>query len=410
MARPSQKLATPKYELQRAAILDGAARVFNVKGVKGTTLADIAASVGLIKTSVTYYFKRKEDLAAACFARTIDTYNGLIDDAVAAASTPRQRIARFLANYFQLYRAIAAGERADLLLFGDLRAMTDPHVAPIFDAYTDMFRNVRRLLQAPEQTAADRQGLNARAHFLLSQVLWTTGWFLRYDLSDFDRVAKRMADIVADGVLVRGRRWSAPPPMLGLVRPSDAQEAFLQAATDLINEQGYHGASVEKISAKLNLTKGSFYHHYDAKDELVVACFERTFAVVHEAIEQTRHAPDNFERINRAGAQLIGFQLGERGPLLRTAALAALPEALREQMKTRFRFLADKVADLVSDGIAEGVFRPVDPFIASQVFTAMINSAQELRRWVPGSKEQAMLALYLAPFFDGIAGTAPRRP
>jgi hypothetical protein len=75
-------------------------------------------------------------------------------------------------------------------------------------------------------------------------------------------------------------------------------------------------------------------------------------------------------------------------------------------MKTRFRFLADKVADLVSDGIAENVFRPVDPFIASQVFTAMINSAQELRRWVPGTSENAVLGLYLAAFFEGIAGTA----
>lgn len=398
--RSPEKVVTQKYELQRAAILDGAARVFNSKGVKGTTLSEIAASVGLIKTSITYYFKRKEDLAAACFARTIDAYNRLIDDALASANTPRQRVARFLGNYFHLYRAIAEGGRPELLLFGDLRAMTEPHAGPIFNAYTDMFRNVRRLLHTP---AADRQCLNARAHFLLSQVLWTTGWLERYEPSDFDRVAKRIADILVDGILLGDRSWSPPLPPPAPIRPLDSQEAFLRAATDLINEQGYHGASVEKISAKLNLTKGSFYHHYDAKDDVVVACFERTFAIVRNAIEDTRNASNNFDRINHIGAQLISFQLGEKGPLLRTAALAALPEALREQMKARFRFLADKIADLVSDGVADGVFRPVDPFIASQVFTAMINSAQEFRRWVPGAKDDRALELYLAPFFEGIA-------
>ena len=31
------------------------------------TLADVAAKVGLITTSVTYYYRKKDDLAAACF-------------------------------------------------------------------------------------------------------------------------------------------------------------------------------------------------------------------------------------------------------------------------------------------------------------------------------------------------------
>ena len=39
------------------------------------------------------------------------------------------------------------------------------------------------------------------------------------------------------------------------------QEAFLRAATQLINAHGYSGASVERISAELNVTKGAFYHH-----------------------------------------------------------------------------------------------------------------------------------------------------
>ena len=58
--------------------------------------------------------------------------------------------------------------------------------------------------------------------------------------------------------------------------PAGASDAFLQAATFLINEQGYRGASVEKISARLNVTKGSFYHYNDNKDDLVANCFERS--------------------------------------------------------------------------------------------------------------------------------------
>ncbi len=65
--------------------------------------------------------------------------------------------------------------------------------------------------------------------------------------------------------------------MLPEVQQSAAQETFLIAATRLINERGYRGASVEKISERLNVTKGSFYYHHDTKDDLVVACFKRSF-------------------------------------------------------------------------------------------------------------------------------------
>ena len=59
-----------------------------------------------------------------------------------------------------------------------------------------------------------------------------------------------------------------------------SRDTFLIAATELINAKGYRGASVDKISARLKVTKGSFYHHNDAKDDLVVACFRRTLDVM----------------------------------------------------------------------------------------------------------------------------------
>ena len=70
-----------------------------------------------------------------------------------------------------------------------------------------------------------------------------------------------------------------------------ATEAFLRAATALVNEQGYRGASVDKISARLNVTKGSFYHHNDNKHDLISECFDRTFAVVRRALSLAEDGP-----------------------------------------------------------------------------------------------------------------------
>ena len=89
--RPAQ---TARYERKREAILDAAAALFNRHGLAGITLADVAQSVGLIMTSVTYYYRKKEDLAAACLMRSIATLDAMFDQAMAAPAVlicPKQQ-------------------------------------------------------------------------------------------------------------------------------------------------------------------------------------------------------------------------------------------------------------------------------------------------------------------------------
>ena len=62
--------ATPRYARKKEAILAAATTILNRQGVKGMTLADVANEVGLITTSVTYYYRKKDDLAAACFCES----------------------------------------------------------------------------------------------------------------------------------------------------------------------------------------------------------------------------------------------------------------------------------------------------------------------------------------------------
>src|ERR1700748_1744048 len=113
--------STVRYAKKRDAIVAAATHILNLRGVKGMTLADVAASVGLITTSVTYYFKRKEDLAAACFLDGIARLDALIDAPLAQADPP-SRLARFIDLYLDLDRRIRLGEAAPIAVFSDTRA------------------------------------------------------------------------------------------------------------------------------------------------------------------------------------------------------------------------------------------------------------------------------------------------
>ncbi len=398
-------MATTKYERKRASILACAARLFNVHGVKGATLEDVASGVGLSLKSLRYYFKRKDQLVAACFMQSIDTYNNLIAKA-AVGATPSERVYRLLSSFFTTTVKIRHGIRPPFLHFGDIRALNDIDSGPVGTAYVDMFRGVRGLLISGD-CELERRTLNARAHLLLSQLLWAVVWVDHYHDDQLPRVVRRMHEILMHGMATgehRGRACTPDVPIdLAPATATGPQDAFLKAATRLINERGTKGASVDKIAAELNVTKGSFYHHNETKEELVIECFDRSCTIMREAQDaaQARHTA-GFDKLASTACSLATFQLSSDGPLLRTSALAAVAPPLRLHMTTRMDNISTRFSEMLSDGMIDGSVRPCDAAVSAQMFTGMINAAAELPRWVPGIDSASAAERYVAPLLYGM--------
>ena len=398
--------ATDRFERKREAILDAATALHNERGVKGLTLGDAAAAVGLSTTSVTYYFKRKDDLAGACMTRGIAALQTMVEDAL-AQTTPAARLRRLLVLYFERARIAATGEAPPLPVLADLRALNPPALITVFEAFMRLFRRMRQIFDAPGLEWLTRGRRTARTHMLLEQLFWAAAWLPDYDPEDYPRIRDRMAEILIGGIAADGAAWAPLPLPLAELQPRTAtemsREAFLLAATKLINVRGYRGASVDKISAALNVTKGSFYHHIEAKDDLVVACFERTFEIMRRVQRLAMDLPgDQWIKLSSAAAALAEFQLSGQGPLLRSSALAALPEPIRARMVRRSNRVSDRFASMISDGIAEGSMRPVDAALAAQMLNATLNAGAELGFWVPGVKQKAAPAVFARPLLMGL--------
>jgi AcrR family transcriptional regulator len=394
-----------RYERRRQAIVAAATELLNIHGAKGMRLADVAAKLGLTTTSVTYYYKRKEDLAVACFTAGLEVYGAMIAEAAQAADGPA-RVRRLIHLFLQMMARVRQGRQAATPVFSDIRALKEPHHSVMIAAFGAMRRSVADLFDTPDLVWMGPEGRLARAHNLIEQLLWSDAWLFRYALDDFPRLEQRMADILIGGLSVSEvwapARLVAPSP---LARRSDGsgQEMFLDAATRLINQRGYRGASVNDIAAELNLTKGSFYHHNEAKDDLVVACFKRSYGFMRDIQRQVRALPgDEWDRLSAAAAALVEHQLSADGPLLRTSALSALPIEIRAEMVRRSQRVSDHFAAMVSDGVAEGCIRPVDPLLASQMITAMINAASDIPVLMPRVTQDGVAELYARPLMVGV--------
>jgi len=399
---------TARFKEKRESILDGAARLFNQHGIKGGTLADVARSVGLVTNSLTYYYRKKEDLASACLLRAMDAMGQCADQA-AEAGTLAGGVQGFLQRYTSLLAAIAEGRHAELIVFSDLLSLGPPHDASLHEAYTTLFRRVRRLLRAPDAPALSREALNARTHLLLSLTSWCRAWLPRHEPADYAFVGERMADLLLRGVAAPGHGLSPAPATLPVlvadgVDDANRATAYLCAATRLVNRHGYQGASVDRIATELGLTKGSFYHHHETKEELITACFERTFEAMRRAQDAARQAEGSgLDRLALACRALLRHQMSAEGPLLRITAWNALPEALRRDTQRTMGRLGDRFSTFMVDGMADGSIRVIDPTIAAQLLNGMINAAAELERWVPDARADNVFDLFARPLFTGLA-------
>jgi AcrR family transcriptional regulator len=396
MKRP----ATRRFEARKSGIVTSAVDVLNRKGIRGMTLGDVAARLDLVPTAVIYYFKNKEELGAACFLQAIERYNGFLSFAE-TGKTVHERVRFLLQAYFEFKREVTMGNADAIAVFNDVRAL---NAEPVNVAYVAMYRRARALLIAPETKAWTRLELNARTHLLISEIFWIVAWIKRHDLEEYPRIADRMATMTERGLAAPGARWSPaalPSPITEGV--DAANELFLKAATELINEEGYVGASVEKISARLNVSKGSFYHHNETKEELVIACFERTFAVMRTVIRRAQESHGSgYQVLATAAAALVEYQMSGKAWLLRTSAITSAPESIQPYLLGEFERISLRLASLISDGIADGSLRPVDANIAAHTLTGMINAAAELHHWARDVTAKTVAGAYVRPFFEGL--------
>lgn len=92
---------------------------------------------------------------------------------------------------------------------------------------------------------------------------------------------------------------------------SDARERLVQAAIDLIWTASYGAVSVDAICERAGVRKGSFYHFFASKDELVVAALDAHWATRRPLLDEIFSASQPpLERLRRYFAYVLERQAG----------------------------------------------------------------------------------------------------
>ncbi len=88
------------------------------------------------------------------------------------------------------------------------------------------------------------------------------------------------------------------------------RQAMMQAAGELLLEQGYEGFSLRKVAQRVGFSPGNIYLYFKDKDDLLYSAIADGFRQFGERLEQAvAQTKDPFERILSLGRSYVEFGL-----------------------------------------------------------------------------------------------------
>lgn len=133
----------PLPEGMREKVL-AAAELIAEHGLDATKMEDVAATTGVPKATLYYYFEGKEDILAFLFSEILDEVGRAIEAALGTGGTAADRLRAAIAAHLRVFAELPAASRA--LQFDLGRAARIPDIdARVEAAYRGP---VRRLLEA----------------------------------------------------------------------------------------------------------------------------------------------------------------------------------------------------------------------------------------------------------------------
>ena len=180
--------STPREE----EILAAAARIFREKGYHGTSVRDIAESVGLLKGSLYHYIRSKEELLARLFEGALEDTIRELETISSREARPSERLRDMVSAYV---RAVTDNIDAVSLYLREWRALPAPQLTRVRArrrAMRALFEDViADGVRAHEFAAADAK---IAALAILGMCNWLYEWYRPRGRLDADELATTIAD------------------------------------------------------------------------------------------------------------------------------------------------------------------------------------------------------------------------
>jgi AcrR family transcriptional regulator len=169
---------------------------------------------------------------------------------------------------------------------------------------------------------------------------------------------------------------------VNVVEQAARRDAILDAAQRLILSNGYERLTVQDILEDLQISKGAFYHYFDAKPAVVEALTERfvddserTLATIAEDPELS--AP---EKVQQFFGEIIRWKSERRDLMVAMLPVWYAPDNLTFRLlvdRATAKRLAPLLSRIVRQGVDEHHFATAYPEQAGPIIVAVVQALQD---------------------------------
>jgi AcrR family transcriptional regulator len=156
----------------------------------------------------------------------------------------------------------------------------------------------------------------------------------------------------------------------------------LDTASRLFHERGYQGTSMDEIADAVGLTKGSLYHYFSSKTQILAAIYEEAADLVVEhttRVDASAPVEDAIRSLVHSILELIAEHRHHVTVYYQEMRWMRewLPAKDARRIQKKVQSYIDYVDSIVARGIKEGVLKPVDSHLAALALVGMASWAYQ---------------------------------
>jgi TetR/AcrR family transcriptional regulator, transcriptional repressor for nem operon len=197
---------------------------------------------------------------------------------------------------------------------------------------------------------------------------------------------------------------------------TSSKDRLIEAGLAMLLQRGYNGLGIQDVLAATKLPKGSFYHHFESKEDFALAVVDCYMAAVHQGLDafllDDKVAPlqriRNFFEATREsykGEGYLGCLLGGLGQ-----ELSGVSETFRSRIEGCISEIAAKMEVCLRLAIQRGDVRPTEN--PKRLAALLVNCWEGAALRTRLLRDPAPLGAMLDFYFQSIAtaSAARKRP
>ena len=146
-------------------------------------------------------------------------------------------------------------------------------------------------------------------------------------------------------------------------------------AAALFAAKGYHGTSINDLAQAMGLQKGSLYHYFKSKEELLFRLLDEYITAALQEIEKICLLEDEpSEKLRQFMLFYSGFYAGDRDRLvLLINDIDKLGEPYKSQVIEKERRYYRALTGIFTQLQDAGIMKPIPPAVAAYAFFGMVH-------------------------------------